>query len=57
MTLSLLFLEENSAYLWQANRSPRLCSGILDQLPLIQRKQMILHGLDKEVFTRVVIFD
>lgn len=57
MTSSLVCLEGHLAHLWQADGSPWLCSGVLDQLPLIQRKQMILHGLDKEVFTCVVILD
>lgn len=55
--LSFSILEENLSYLWQANWSPWFCSRILYQLPLIQRKQVIFHGLNKEVFTRVVILD
>lgn len=43
------------AYLGQADWSPRLGPWVFNQEPLIQREQMVFHGLDEEVLTGVVI--
>lgn len=43
------------AYLGQADWSPGLGPWVLNQEPLIQREQVVFHGLDEEVLTGVVI--
>lgn len=43
------------AYLGQTDWCPGLGPWVLNQEPLIQRKQMVFHGFDEEVLTGVVI--
>lgn len=43
------------AYLGQTHWSPGLGPWVLNQEPLIQRKQMVFHSFDEEVLTGIVI--
>ena len=55
ITVPTLGSDWAEAYLGQANWSPGLGPWVFNQEPLIQREQMIFHGLDEEVLTGVVI--
>lgn len=44
-------------YFRDADGGPRSCPVRLDKVPLVSRHQVILHGLDEEIFAGVVVFD
>lgn len=44
-------------YFWDADGSSWSGPVRLDEVPLVGRQQVILHGLDEEIFTGVVVLD
>lgn len=56
-TVLTLGSDWTGTYLGQTDWRPGLGPWVLNQEPLIQRKQMVFHGFDEEVLTGVVILD